>query len=465
MGLLPFDLAETPRESPEPISVTQASRMVVRALDDALPGTMRIRGEISGLTIRNGHWFFSLRDSDSSIDAVMWASQARVNSHRPVDGDSVLVTGRIGHWPRGGRTRLEARRLEPDGEGDLRAAFLKLCRELRELGWFDESAKKPLPSWPSRVAVVTSAQGAAVTDVVATARSRFPATALIVVDVRVQGPSAAGEVSAAIRRLDQSAGTLGLDAIIVTRGGGSAEDLEAFNQREVAQAVHDASTPVVAAIGHESDTSIIELVADARASTPTQAVTILLPDRNDVLERFDSLSHRLVRACGVLVESGGEQARTLEDRLLLACRVRSQHSSIALDGLARRLFASRPDRLVKARMLQVAQLEQRLNRSAAGIVRQLPSPSLLKKSLDTSLGRHLARLRNRISAFDRTMAAIDPQAVLDRGYSLTMDSQGRAIRSIEGLEPGEMLETRIADGSIRSRIESSSDSNPDSDTV
>ena len=140
MGLLPFDLAETPRESPEPISVTQASRMVVRALDDALPGTMRIRGEISGLTIRNGHWFFSLRDSDSSIDAVMWASQARVNSHRPVDGDSVLVTGRIGHWPRGGRTRLEARRLEPDGEGDLRAAFLKLCRELRELGWFDESA-------------------------------------------------------------------------------------------------------------------------------------------------------------------------------------------------------------------------------------------------------------------------------------------------------------------------------------
>ena len=465
MGLLPFDLAETPRESPEPISVTQASRMVVRALDDALPGTMRIRGEISGLTIRNGHWFFSLRDSDSSIDAVMWASQARVNSHRPVDGDSVLVTGRIGHWPRGGRTRLEARRLEPDGEGDLRAAFLKLCRELRELGWFDESAKKPLPSWPSRVAVVTSAQGAAVTDVVATARSRFPATALIVVDVRVQGPSAAGEVSAAIRRLDQSAGTLGLDAIIVTRGGGSAEDLEAFNQREVAQAVHDASTPVVAAIGHESDTSIIELVADARASTPTQAVTILLPDRNDVLERFDSLSHRLVRACGVLVESGGEQARTLEDRLLLACRVRSQHSSIALDGLASRLFASRPDRLVKARMLQVAQLEQRLNRSAAGIVRQLPSPSLLKKSLDTSLGRHLARLRNRISAFDRTMAAIDPQAVLDRGYSLTMDSQGRAIRSIEGLEPGEMLETRIADGSIRSRIESSSDSNPDSDTV
>ena len=465
MGLLPFDLAETPRESPEPISVTQASRMVVRALDDALPGTMRIRGEISGLTIRNGHWFFSLRDSDSSIDAVMWASQARVNSHRPVDGDSVLVTGRIGHWPRGGRTRLEARRLEPDGEGDLGAAFLKLCRELRELGWFDESAKKPLPSWPSRVAVVTSAQGAAVTDVVATARSRFPATALIVVDVRVQGPSAAGEVSAAIRRLDQSAGTLGLDAIIVTRGGGSAEDLEAFNQREVAQAVHDASTPVVAAIGHESDTSIIELVADARASTPTQAVTILLPDRNDVLERFDSLSHRLVRACGVLVESGGEQARTLEDRLLLACRVRSQHSSIALDGLARRLFASRPDRLVKARMLQVAQLEQRLNRSAAGIVRQLPSPSLLKKSLDTSLGRHLARLRNRISAFDRTMAAIDPQAVLDRGYSLTMDSQGRAIRSIEGLEPGEMLETRIADGSIRSRIESSSDSNPDSDTV
>ena len=157
MGLLPFDLPDTPRDRPEPLSVGEASRLVVRALDDALPSSMRIRGEISGLSIRNGHWFFSLRDADASLDAVMWSSQARVNAHRPEEGDSVLVTGRISHWSRGGRTRLEARRLELDGEGRLRAAFLKLCRELRELGWFEDSIKKPLPTWPSRVAVVTSA--------------------------------------------------------------------------------------------------------------------------------------------------------------------------------------------------------------------------------------------------------------------------------------------------------------------
>ena len=465
MGLLPFDLPDTPRERPEPLSVTQVSRLVVRALDDALPSTIRIRGEISGLSIRNGHWFFSLRDADASLDSVMWSSQARMNAHRPEEGDSVLVTGRIGHWSRGGRTRLEARRIEPDGEGDFKAAFLKLCRELRELGWFDESAKKPLPNWPSRVAVVTSAQGAAVTDVVATARSRFPATSLLIVDVRVQGASAADEVARAIRRLDQSARRLRLDAIIVTRGGGSAEDLEAFNQRNVAKAVFEATTPVIAAIGHESDTTIIELVADARASTPTHAVTILLPDGNDVLERFDSLSHRLTRACRVLIESGREQSRATQERLLLACRVRSRHAGLALDGLARRLFASRPDRLVKSRQLQARQLEQRLHRSIAGIIRQLPSPDVLERSLSRSLAGRLARSLDRVEALERTMSAIDPLAVLDRGYSLTMDSRGRAVRSIDGIESGEMLETRIADGMIRSRVESSTDSNHDSDTV
>ena len=465
MGLLPFDLQDTPRERPEPLSVAQASRLVVRALDDALPSSMRIRGEISGLSIRNGHWFFSLRDAEASIDSVMWSSQTRANAHRPQEGDSVLVTGRIGHWSRGGRTRLEARRIEPDGEGNLRAAFLKLCGELRELGWFADSIKKPLPSWPSRVAVVTSAQGAAVTDVVATARSRFPATSLLIVDVRVQGPSAAGEVAEAIRRLDRSARRLNLDAIIVTRGGGSAEDLEAFNQRDVAEAVFQASTPVIAAIGHESDTSIIELVADARASTPTHAVTILLPDRVDVLDRFDSLSHRLGRAASVLVESRHDQLNAVRERLVRSGRVRCQHASLALDGLSSRLQASRPDRLVKSRHLQLDQLEQRLHRSVPRMIRQLPSPDDLGSSLLRSMQRMIGRSQNRLQALERAMSAVDPLSVLSRGYSLTMDSSGRAVRSVDGLNTGDLLETRLADGMIRSRVESSTDSNPDSDTV
>ena len=465
MGLLPFDLPDTPRERPEPLSVAEASRLLVRALDDALPSSMRIRGEISGLSIRNGHWFFSLRDSDASLDGVMWSSQARVNAHRPEEGDSVLVTGRISHWARGGRTRLEARKLEPDGEGNLRAAFLKLCGELRELGWFEDSIKKPLPSWPSRVAVVTSAQGAAVTDVVATARSRFPVTALLIVDVRVQGPSAAGEVARAIRRLDRSAKRLQLDAIIVTRGGGSAEDLEAFNQREVAKAVFDAKTPVIAAIGHESDTSIIELVADARASTPTHAVTLLLPDRLDVLERFDSLGHRLMRASSSRIDSGTEQIGAMRERLVRSSEVRCQHASLVLEGLSRRLLASRPDRQVQSRRQQVKQLEARLHRSISSRIRQLPSLEDLESSLSRSLQGLMVRSGDRLGALGRAMSAIDPLAVLNRGYSLTMDSDGRAVRSVDGLEPGALIDTRVANGMIRSRVESSTDSNLDSDTV
>ncbi|MCH2154315.1 MAG: exodeoxyribonuclease VII large subunit, partial [Phycisphaerales bacterium] len=246
MGLLPFDVKGSRPAAPEPVSVTHISQLIVKALADGLPGSMVVRGEISNLTIRNGHWFFSLRDSESAIDAVMWASQARMNQHRAEDGESVLVTGRVGHWTKGGRTRFEARKVEPDGKGDLHAAFLRLCGELRELGWFDESHKKKLPSWPMRVGVITSAQGAALTDVIATARKRFPCTSILVMDVRVQGEAAAGEVQRAIQQLDAAADRLGLDAIIVTRGGGSAEDLNAFNDRGVAEAAFAAVTPVVA---------------------------------------------------------------------------------------------------------------------------------------------------------------------------------------------------------------------------
>lgn len=465
MGLLPFDLPDAPRDRPEPLTVSQASRLVVRALDDALPSSMRVRGEISGLSIRNGHWFFTLRDADASLDAVMWSSQTRVNAHRPEDGQSVLVTGRIGHWARGGRTRFEARKLALDGAGNLRAAFVKLCNELRALGWFDDAHKQPLPSWPSRVAVVTSSQGAAVSDVIATARSRFPATSLLIVDVRVQGASAASEVSEAITRLDRSAERLKLDAIIVTRGGGSAEDLEAFNQREVAQAVHDASTPVVAAIGHESDTSIIELVADARASTPTHAVTLLLPDHVDVLERFDSLSHRLSRASSTLLEVVQDQVGAIKDRIARSFRVSARHRHLLVDGLSKRLSAARPDRIVEARRGQISQLEVRLRQGITGVLSRFPSTDDLSISLARSIHGLVNRANVRIEGLDRAMSAVDPLAVLERGYSLTMDSDGRAVRSSDTLEEGMLLETRLANGVILSRVESTRDTPDDSDTV
>lgn len=465
MGLLPFDLPDKGIAKPEPMSVTEISQLIVGALAEGTPSTVRIRGELSGFTIRNGHWFFSLRDQESSIDGAMWANQARLNRHRPEEGDQVLVTGRVGHWPRGGRTRLEARQIEPDGAGDLRAAFLRLCKELRELGWFSDEVKKPLPSWPRRIAVITSSKGAAVTDVVATARSRFPATALLIVDVRVQGNAAAGEVASAIRRLDAASETLGLDAIIVTRGGGSAEDLEAFNDRRVAKAVFEARTPLVAAIGHESDTTIIELVADARASTPTHAVTILLPDRDDVLERFDAFGHRLGQASSRMLRKGHDQLDPLADRLVRGSRVRLQQDLLRVDSLSARLSASRPDRLLRLQVAQLDSLSRRLLKATNRFLADRPRPAKLQAALQRAMIESLRHDRQRIVALDRAMVAVDPMSVLKRGYSLTVDEQGRTVRAADDVQPGDHLLTRIAHGSIRSRVEAVEGGESDSDTV
>ncbi|MAT81842.1 MAG: exodeoxyribonuclease VII large subunit [Phycisphaerae bacterium] len=465
MALLPFDIKDATEPTPEPVSVSEVSHLIVEALSRGLPATIRVRGELSGFTVRNGHWFFSLRDQTSSLDGVMWASQARSNQHTPEEGEQVLITGRVGHWPRGGRTRLEARRLEPDGAGDLRAAFLKLCKELRSLGWFSDDIKKPLPAWPRHIGVVTSAKGAALTDVIATARSRFPATSLLIVDVRVQGDAAAAEVVTAIKRLDESAARLGLDALLVTRGGGAAEDLEAFNDRRVAQAVHEARTPVVAAIGHESDTTIIELVADARASTPTQAMTILLPDREDVLERFDSFGHRLHQAGVQILRIRHGRIDPLEERLVRGSSVRIQQDRLRVKALESRLSAARPDRQIKARRAQLEMFEARLHRVARRFVLDRPQPKDLMHRLNRAVAQCLRHESQRVRTLDRAMLAVDPMAVLQRGYSMTVDEHGRTVRDASSVEPGDQLVTRIARGSIRSSVDSTEAAGTDSDTV
>ena len=452
MGLLPFDVKGSRPTSPDPVSVTHISQLIVKALAEGLPASITVRGEISNLTIRNGHWFFSLRDADSAIDAVMWASQARMNRHRAEDGESVLVTGRVGHWTKGGRTRFEARKVEPDGKGDLHAAFLKLCGELRELGWFDESHKKPLPAWPRRVGVITSAQGAALTDVMATARSRFPSTSILVVDVRVQGDSAAGEVRRAIEKLDSAAGRLGLDAIIVTRGGGSAEDLNAFNDRGVAEAAFAARTPVIAAIGHESDTTIIELVADCRASTPTQAVTLLLPHQDEVLERIQSFTHRLEHAVHRTLSLRHQVLETLPIRLSRASEVNVKQGCHRVESLSARLAAARPDRMLVRREQQVEHVGQRLRMVIERDLENRPSPLILNRRLAQAIQSQWRRRADHVAGLERALAAIDPLAVLQRGYSITTDASGRTIRNAS-VKPGDSITTRVASGLIDSRVE------------
>ncbi|MHC4219664.1 MAG: exodeoxyribonuclease VII large subunit, partial [Planctomycetota bacterium] len=232
-GELPFepDLAlgaETPPEDPSRnLTVSEVSELVKSALEGHTPSPLRVIGQVSNLSSR-GHWYFSLKDESAVLGCVAWASTARGFGFVPAEGDEVIATGHLSFYGPQGRTQLYVRGLEPVGAGALELRFRALCDELRKLGYFDEARKKPLPHLPRRVAVITSAAGAAVQDVIATAAGRLPAVGLVLIDVRVQGDGAAAEIAAAIRHADARRGELGLDAILVTRGGGSVEDLWAF---------------------------------------------------------------------------------------------------------------------------------------------------------------------------------------------------------------------------------------------
>jgi exodeoxyribonuclease VII large subunit len=415
VSLLPFDPdhalgAEAPTEHrSKPLTVSAVAELIKSTLEQHTPSPLAVIGQVSNLSCR-GHWYFSLKDETAVLGCVAWSSTARGFGFVPEDGAEVIATGHLSHYGPQGRTQLYVRHLEPVGAGALELRFRALCKELRGLGYFDEARKKPLPPLPWRVAVITSAAGAALQDVIATAAGRLPAVGLVLIDVRVQGEGAAEQVAAAIRMADDRRSELGIDAILVTRGGGSAEDLWAFNERIVADAAYACALPLVAAIGHESDTTVIELVADVRAATPTQAVVRLVPARSQLEQQVGHLQDRL--------------------RFLLGRHLERQRQRLQLAGRFP-LFRD-PGALVKQAREAVAKLEERLGRAT---------------------GVHVRRCRDRLEAVGRHLAGVDPRGVLNRGYSYTTTADGRLVASVDDVKPGSRMTTHVADGAIESVVD------------
>jgi len=445
-----------PREAPAapseraPITVTEASAILCRAVEAT--GTQRIVGEVSNFTARQ-HWYFTIKDEESQLDCVMWASANARSQVTPANGLEVIVTGRPTHWGPRGRTQLVVSRIERRGAGSLQQRFEELCRVLRDQGYFDDARKRPLPPYPRAVAVVTSATGAALQDVLRTARIRAPFVRLLVVDVPVQGDAAAPAVAQAIDALDRRADELGIDAIVVTRGGGSLEDLWAFNERAVADAVFRCRTPLVAAIGHESDTTVIELVADRRASTPTAAIMLLLPDREGMRQQVDHLHDRLaflaarglherrraleslarhpaLRHPAAMLAPHRQRADRAAERLRAAARVRLADARHRLGDLLGRFEGLRPSVRHAAARERLRSLEHRLHGAAA---------------------RALADRVGRAAAADRQLRLLGPEETLGRGWSLTFAADGSLVRRVADAPAGTELRTRLADGEVRSR--------------
>lgn len=460
MSRLPFDPdrvrggggPEKPAGSKDaPLTVSQVAELINQALVDALPRKVRVIGEVSNLS-RRGHWYFSLKDEGAVLKCVAWASKAARFGFDARDGLSVVAAGSIQHYGPQGQTQLYVDSLSPVGAGALELRFRALCDELRALGYFDVERKKPVPHFPRRVAIITSGKGAALQDVLDTMARRCKAVEILIVDVRVQGAAAAGEIAAALRHLARHHARLRLDAVLLTRGGGSIEDLWAFNERVVADALFDFPIPTVAAIGHETDTTIAELVADLRCATPTQAAMRLAPDSRELLVQTDLTSRRLSTHLQHRLRFARQQCATLASRLprpgeiirqarrnLHAVRQSLDQAANAIllrrtsrvHRLALRLGPLRPDRVLLERVRWVSMAELRLHASAH---------------------ERLTSVAAQVDRAHATLRSLDPRRVLNRGYSITRLADGRVVRSIAQTRPGTRLLTSVADGSIASEV-------------
>jgi len=368
-----------------------------------------VQGELSGGKVfSSGHFYGALKDESAKLNLTIWRSMLARIPFDLDDGLQVIVHGKIELYPKNGAYSLIADRVEPMGQGSLDLAFRQICDRLRAQGLFDEERKRPLPLFPQKVAVITSASGAALRDFWRVARDRWPLANLLVIDSLVQGDQAAAMLTKAVRLAGQLEG---VDLIVVTRGGGSREDLWPFNDEQLASAIAASPVPVVSAVGHEVDTSVADLVADFRAATPTHAATSIFPQINEIQQQISQYELQL--------------RHTLNHRLTTA-----EKRVIDLD----RRLTSAGSRLVERAGANVQQMESRLK---------------------NAIQNHLTRINSNIQQQSAVLDSLSPLKVLGRGFSVTLSSDGsRVIRSVNQIQSAELIETRLIDGRIFSRVES-----------
>ncbi len=447
----PLEAAPAPDAAAAPAwTVTELTRAIAGSLVGL--GRVRVEGEISALKrTSSGHVYFDLKDAGALVSCVVWKSQAeRALRAKPADGMQVLVHGALDVYGPHGRYKLAVDRIEPLGLGALLVRLEELKAELSAKGWFGRA--RPLPTLPRVIGIVTSRDGAALSDFLRTRSQRWPLYPLRLCHAAVQGADCARDVARAIRRLDAS----GVDVIVVMRGGGSLEDLWGFNEREVAEAIFAAGVPVISAVGHEKDTSLSDFVADHRAHTPTDAAQTIVPDRRALLLRIERAGNRLVEAADqalcARVERLGRlaRARVLRDPTAIAAhRLHALAQTRARLTLASNRILERARARAAAARLALERHAPARRLAAARARLALVGGRLVARGADV-----LAARERRLALGARSLEATSPLAVLSRGYSITTREGGGALLDASRVSAGERLETRLAQGSVVSRVES-----------
>ena len=390
------------------LEVSQINEYLKQRFDsDRVLQSLCIRGEISNYKrYPSGHHYFTLKDSAAALRCVLFRGSAQSLRFQPENGMRVLAFGRITVFPRDGAYQLYCTALSPDGVGDLHVAFEQLKEKLRLEGLFDPAHKKPLPEYPHTVAIITSGAGAAVHDMLRILKARYPLCKAVILPVRVQGPEAPPEICGAIRYVNRFRLA---DLIITGRGGGSIEDLWAFNDERVAREIYRSEIPVISAVGHEPDVTISDFVSDLRAATPSNAAELATPDQTELRLKL----------------------RAMEGAMLQSLQRRVKLGRQKLDTLAKAKVLRSPVAYVQDRRLLLDYLSRGLCAGAEGAV---------------------AAAKQRFTGLDAGLDAMSPLKVLGRGYSLALDDDGHILRSVGQMRPGQEFTLRLIDGAARAQV-------------
>jgi exodeoxyribonuclease VII large subunit len=448
-----LDFGGDPAPSPGP---ARRRHWSVAALTERLRGVLEteffdvwVEGEVSNLNLAaSGHWYFSLKDEQAQIRAVVWRSTARMQRFKPRDGMKVLVRGGVKVYPPKGEYQLAVELLEPLGKGALQAAFEDLKRRLEGEGLFARERKRALPLLPRRIGLVTSPQGAVLRDILRVLRRRYPNVELLLYPARVQGPEAAGEIAQGIAAMNR---VPGVDVLIVARGGGSLEDLWPFNEERVARALAASRLPTISAVGHDTDYTIADFVADLRAPTPSAAAEMVVRAKVDLQAHLAGLDKQREAALGRRLQQVRARVHALRaHRVFAAEQGRVQRHAQRVDEL--RLRAER------GLLLALDRERERLRRGAMRLEafrleRQLAER---RQRLDDVASRLVARARRagepwraRLAHAAGRLESLSPLAVLARGYALAFDERGRLVRSPDDAHIGQELRLRVQGGGLR----------------
>jgi exodeoxyribonuclease VII large subunit len=437
------------------LTVQALTKYIKRKFDrDPHLSNIFVRGEISNFKQHSsGHMYFTLKDERARILSVMFSSNNQNLKFRPESGMNVLIRGDISVYEAGGQYQIYVKEMQPDGIGELYLAYEQLKDKLEKAGYFDQSRKRVIPKFPARIAVVTSPTGAAIRDILTTIKRRYPIGEILIFPALVQGDRAADSIADAIKKANEYEG---IDVLIAGRGGGSIEELWAFNEEVVAKAIVESNIPLISAVGHETDFTIADFVADLRAPTPTAAGEMAVPHIDDLLERIMNRKLRMIKSFKTKIQSERNRLNSLSKSYALRnphtlYQQKVEHVDRLTDQLQKNIF------------LHVKQQKDTLNGLHSRLQRVHPSQILkiqeervkfLQEQVEKQFKAVLKEKGHRFQSVISTLHALSPLKIMDRGYSLVYGAQGELIKYSRQVTKGDKLEINVKDGTIQCEVDS-----------